>query len=316
MRLFLSQLPEKVRQLFTRVDVIESKIGLVTDDGEGESITGIIDGINTNVAALQLSQDKQDKKIEDTLSIVTDMGEELRLSDSTINERVDVITQSVTSIHDAIDTLDTILETHNEKILVGISQDVKISQQLQALFDKVEIIQRDLEEVKKNMSDQTTNLEPVMARISVLEEEVPSLKRSVEELSDRIAALCSISPMATRVSTQVFEVGVKTEYSIKTYANKEKGTMVLAHFTLPDEITEIEYYEDRVGTFLPLTSPFGPPVTGFPILDMTARFRATVSTPGKYTIQIDYRETASGREDIISTVKVEVEAIEKVEAAI
>lgn len=87
-----------------------------------------------------------------------------------------------------------------------------------------------------------------------------------------------------------------TEFSVATIPNDDAGKMVRAWFEIPAE-AEVEYLEQNpsspnYGEWLPLTTGYYGPETGFPVVDNTAdpsMFRAKFDTAGYYEVDIEFR---------------------------
>ena len=88
-------------------------------------------------------------------------------------------------------------------------------------------------------------------------------------------------------------VGTVYEFEVTTIANDYAGVMVVgtSSFSNPEAIEKLEYYEPITDNWYELTSDFGPS-TGFPLGDVTSRFRVTWKTPGEYTFTMKIVEVA------------------------
>ena len=83
-------------------------------------------------------------------------------------------------------------------------------------------------------------------------------------------------------------VGEVHEFEVTTIANDYAGVMVLgtSSFSNPEAIEKLEYYEPSLDTWFELTTDFGP-ASGFPLGNVTSRFRVTWKTPGEYTFTMN-----------------------------
>jgi uncharacterized protein YjdB len=132
-----------------------------------------------------------------------------------------------------------------------------------------------------------------------------------------VVAEAVAEPVAMTVTSDApeFTVGVQEEFTVTTQANDDAGKMVRAYFTVPSEVTSLEYQEQNpthpsVGQWFPLTDVYGPE-GGFPVMDATSNFRATVNTAGTYTVKVEFRavedSSVIGSHDIVITVAEAVE---------
>ncbi len=68
-----------------------------------------------------------------------------------------------------------------------------------------------------------------------------------------------------------------------------QGTMVLGRFTYDEsKVEKLEYLESKDNKWYELTgNSFGPPATGFPLMEATSKFRVTFKEAGDVSFKID-----------------------------
>lgn len=118
-------------------------------------------------------------------------------------------------------------------------------------------------------------------------------------------------PMEITYGTPVFVEKETDEFTVTTKANDDAGRMVRAYFTLP-EGCEAEYYEVNDGKWYPLPNVYGPE-SGFPIADITSRFKASFLKSGTYTVSVEFR--AEDDDTVIGSKEIEVKVISREEDA-
>lgn len=105
--------------------------------------------------------------------------------------------------------------------------------------------------------------------------------------------------ITTDISSKEFVVNQSTEFSFTSTANDDAGKMVKGSFVFsdPDAIDTLEYYETAEGMqgWYALTGDFGP-VTGFPMIDGTSKFRVTFKKAGDFTVTVLMKEVGTDAE--------------------
>ena len=99
--------------------------------------------------------------------------------------------------------------------------------------------------------------------------------------------------LTASIGQQVFPVGVPTEFTVTTTAHDDAGELVRGFFTLSDSeaIEKLEYFETQDGRWYELEGAFGPE-SGFPVADLTSRFRVTFGKAGSFDLRIELRRVA------------------------
>lgn len=106
--------------------------------------------------------------------------------------------------------------------------------------------------------------------------------------------------------------GEPTEFTVTTTKGNDTGTMVMGKFdfsSAKDSIEKLEYLETQNNTWYELTGDtFGPPATGFPLMDATSKFRVKfkdgVSGEFPYTVSIVKKADNTNVLSVNGTVKV------------
>ena len=113
---------------------------------------------------------------------------------------------------------------------------------------------------------------------------------------------------AIEITSEVptFIVDEPAEFKVTTKANEDVSKLVRAYFTVPEQVTSLQYYEVSDENWYPLGSEYGPE-TGFPVADATSSFRATFNTAGSYTVTVEFKtvedDVVIGSCDILVSVE-------------
>jgi len=97
-----------------------------------------------------------------------------------------------------------------------------------------------------------------------------------------------LTAMEITSQVPVFKVGESAEFTVTTKANDDVGELVRAYFTVPEQVTSLQYYEVTNGNWYTLGNVYGPE-TGFPVANATSLFRATFDTAGAYTVKLEFK---------------------------
>lgn len=109
--------------------------------------------------------------------------------------------------------------------------------------------------------------------------------------------------LTTNIGSLQFVVGVPQEFEFSTVAGANAGTMVVGNseFNDPEAIEKLEYFEVQTQTWNELSGDGGfGGSTGFPLGDMSAKFRVTFKASGTYTFTA-YIKTVDGDSRLAET---------------
>ncbi len=98
-----------------------------------------------------------------------------------------------------------------------------------------------------------------------------------------------VAPTVTVNAPESFAVGEAAEFTVTTTPGDLQGTMVLGRFTYDEsKVEKLEYLESKDNKWYELTgNSFGPPATGFPLMEATSKFRVTFKEAGDVSFKID-----------------------------
>lgn len=115
--------------------------------------------------------------------------------------------------------------------------------------------------------------------------------------------LIPLVPMSISYSVPVFTVGQQAEFTVSTVGNSDTGKLVRAYFNVPSG-AYVEYFEIQDSNWYPLPNEYGPQ-TGFPVGDVTSKFRSNFTVAGQYTVTVTFKtmgDTVFATKDIVATV--------------
>ena len=104
------------------------------------------------------------------------------------------------------------------------------------------------------------------------------------------------SVLTTDIGEKTFLVGVPVEFTFSTIANDDAGVLARAYasFDSAEAIEKLEYYEVQDGQWHEFDGAYGPE-GGFPLTDITSRFRVTFRSAGTFSFSVSVRSVADDR---------------------
>lgn len=241
--------------------------------------TDILKKINDIITAID---DNGDGSILDTIS---NIRTQWKNADNDLKNLIDnkAETNAVNIIADAINEAKgdkASLKDKLDEILSAIPaqyDDTGINTEINSIKDDVHAAQESIESIENKSISDFIILDTLTAR-----------KYKLNLSGGTLVPVLNQTNMELQTSVPVYTIGVNQEFTVTTVANDDAGKLVRAHFTLPDGINA-EYYEVQDGNWYPLTDVFGPE-SGYPLSDITARFRATFSNAGQYNIEVSFNK--------------------------
>jgi predicted nucleic acid-binding Zn-ribbon protein len=283
-------LTEAVASLEARMSTAEPKID--ANMVQISCVKSKISTIDTQVTAIQSAiSDLQtvDSQILDQLTLIQQTIDSLKSDIAEIKEVISMAYVTQEELN-AVVTRINALESNVTGLQSSLDNLNEALSNLNALASNLETSVSDLGEAVSNLDNTVAQLNAAQEDLQQAQEQV---RQTQGEIQRRMTADKSVTPTSMLSSISTFQAGVNTEFELFTYANENEGEMVLAYFTKPEEMSSLEYLEVQDGNWYPLvTEYFGPPATGFPLQDISVKFRATLDTPGSYEMPIEYRRVS------------------------
>lgn len=283
-------LTEAVASLEARMSTAEPKID--ANMVQISCVKSKISTIDTQVTAIQNAiSDLQtvDSQILDQLTLIQQTIDSLKSDIAEIKEVISMAYVTQEELNAVVTRVNAL-----ESNVAGLQSSLD---NLNEALSNLNALASNLETSVSDLGEAVSNLDNTVAQLNAAQEDLQQAQEQVQqtqgEIQRRMTADKSVTPTSMLSSISTFQAGVNTEFELFTYANENEGEMVLAYFTKPEEMSSLEYLEVQDGNWYPLvTEYFGPPATGFPLQDISVKFRATLDTPGSYEMPIEYRRVS------------------------
>lgn len=214
----------------------------------------------------------------------------INLTIADITEKLNKVVQDIANANLALEA-----KASTEQVGVVASDLVSLTEQLETakldLTGQVGAVASDLAGQVEIISTTKTKVEAVEKKgLSdfAVKDEYTGRKYCLSVNNGVVVPVLNHVVMATTVNIpEQYTVNEPQEFTIGIIPNEDAGIMIKAHFTIPVG-AKVEYYEATDSQWHELVDTFGPPETGFPVLDITTPFRATFTEDGTHTAKVKF----------------------------